>query len=202
MIGLSGELSVSVSKGPGMFDGASTGARRFGILGVLVFVAGTLVIGVYVGFVQGGDRLVSVGLPALWLVVVALRVGPATRERELSAFVEVMKWQIAIGAAAAAIIAPIGLDPEGHLNLGFAGPVFLFLVSSGFAAVGYALVREASLQIEGAAAKRASEEQARLLEEAVKAAVASSTVSNLQAEIQLMREEITRLDQPWWKRWH
>lgn len=186
---------------PKFFEGASTSARKYGYAGIILFLFGTLLLGVYFAFFQSGDPLVTIGLPVLWLIVVALRVGPAAPERELSAFVEVMKWQIAIGAAAAAIIAPIGLDPEGELSPGFFAPVTLFLVSSGCAAAGYALVREGALQVQAATAERESAEQARVLGEQVAAAVDSRAVTQLQEEVEFLRGEVSRLDQPWWKRW-
>ena len=193
--------ATSEQKPEDLFDGVTPGAKRWGIVGLVLFVLGTLLIGVYVTFFQDSDLLVMVGLLALWLVVVGSRVAVTARERELSAFIEVMKWQIAIGAAAAAVIAPIGLDPQGQLNPGFIGPAVLFLVSSGCAALGYALLREADQQIQARSAKQECDEKARLIGEQVAAAVDSRSVAQLEKEVERLRCEVARLDKPWWKRW-
>jgi len=179
-----------------MFDGATKGAKRSGVLGLVAFTVGTLLIGLYVSFFQDSFREDMLGLLLLWLVVVGARVIPAKREGELSAFSDVMKWQIAIAAAAAAVVAPLGLNSEGQLASGFEGPVYLFLISSGCAAVGYALLREAEQQLKDKARAEEREESARL----AGSVMAGAVDRRLMNEVDELRGEIERLKQPWWRR--
>lgn len=179
-----------------MFDGVTKGAKRFGMVGLGSFLLGTFLIGVYVSFFQDSFRKDMLGLLLLWLVVVGARVVPSKLEGELSAFCDVMKWQIAIAAAAAAVVAPIGLDSKGQLSSGFEGPVYLFLVSSGCAAIGYALLREAEQQLKDKARAEEREESARL----VGSVVAGAVDSRLMKEVEGLRGEVERLKRPWWMR--
>jgi len=131
------------NKHKSLFSGVTTGAKWSARIGFILFMAGTIAVALHVALKPGGDPLVTIGLPAVWLIIVISRIAVTTTESDFAAFMELMKWQIAIAAAAAAIVAPIGLDPDGSMRSDFKGPVYLFLSSSILAAIGYALAREA-----------------------------------------------------------
>lgn len=126
-----------------LFKGITKGAKWSAGIGFGLFILGTLAVAIYVAAGPGGNPLVTVMLPALWLIIVISRVLVTTNESDFAAFMDLMKWQIGIAAAAAAVVAPIGLDPNGTMRPEFEGPVILFMTSSILAAIGYALASEA-----------------------------------------------------------
>lgn len=162
----------------GLFSGTTTGAKWMAIIGFSLFMLGTLILAVFVTFGPGGNILVTIGLPALWLVIVISRVAVTTKESDFDAFMELMKWQIAIAAAAAAIAAPIALDPDGKMRPEFEGILILFLISSALAAIGYALAREAWTQHREHLTKQQRNEDARAFAMEVASALNSSHQAN------------------------
>lgn len=162
----------------GLFSGTKTGAKWMAIIGFFLFILGTLILAIFVSFGPGGNFLVTIGLPALWLVIVISRVVVTTKESDFDAFMELMKWQIAIAAAAAAIAAPIALDPDGKMRPELEGILILFLISSALAAIGYALAREAWIQHREHLTKQQRDEDARAFAKEVASALNSSRQAN------------------------
>lgn len=205
-----------------MFEGVTRGAKISGYLGIGAFLVGTLLIGLYVSFGQDGVQIEMLGLLFLWLIIVGLRVGFADREGEIAAFSDVMKWQIAIAAAAAAVIAPLELDAaadiataeldgaerilpaepnvEAGISTGLQGPIILFLVSSGCAAIGYALLREAEQQLKAKVETETWEKIACLIGRQIVDADGTTSTALMRDEVDDLRREVGWLRLPWWRR--
>lgn len=131
-----------------MFEGASATATVAGWFGIGIFVLGVLVSDVFIGVVLSTTAPLIWGPVVVWVAIFAVRVGLAP-QKEWPTFVELMKWQIGIGAATAAIVVPAALTEGGDSLLqekGVRMALFLVFTASLAGALGFALSREAALQ--------------------------------------------------------